>query len=67
MTPVTGLKRMVRFGLASLALAAGGLAVGAYGGGRGASDRPPAPASLPATNCTAPPPGVTPADWCPGA
>jgi hypothetical protein len=66
MTDMTHVKRTLRFGLASVALAAAGLAIGAYGGGRsGAVDRPAATASLPATNCTVPPPGVVVADWCP--
>jgi hypothetical protein len=60
------LRGIVRFSLASLALAVAGLAIGAYGGGAsGPADRPPATASLPAVNCSAPPTGVSAADWCP--
>lgn len=62
---MTQLKRIVRFSLASLALATAGLAIGAYRGGARGVDRPPASASLPALNCTAAPPGVSTADWCP--
>jgi|GEM_PF-4307685 len=65
MSAMTRLKRIVRLSLASLALATAGLAIGAYGGGAGGVDRPPAPASRPALNCTAAPAGVSPADWCP--
>jgi len=67
MSAMTRLKRIVRLSLTALALATAGLAIGAYRGGASGADRPPAPASasLPALNCTAAPPGVSAADWCP--
>lgn len=63
---MTYLKRTVRFAAASLGLAVVGLGIGAYTGGAGADERPPATASLRAANCTLPPAGVAVADWCPG-
>jgi len=64
---MTQMKRFVRFGAASLAMAVAGLGLGAFfGGGAGAAgERPPATSSLPAANCTVAPPGVSAADWCP--
>jgi hypothetical protein len=63
------LKRMVGLCLVSAGLAMAGLAVGAFTGRAGSADLTPpaanASASVPAVNCTLPPPaGVSVAAWC---
>jgi len=62
------LKRIGGMTLATLGLATAALTIGAYSGGAGGAHeaKPPVTTALPSVNCTAPPPGVAVADWCPG-
>jgi hypothetical protein len=60
------LKRIGGMTLAMLGLTLAALTVGAYSGGAAEPPKPAPTSSLVAVNCTAPPPGVATADWCPG-